>query len=43
MHDLRALLKTGIVKESGCSGKEVYRREWITVFPVEKSGSIQWL
>lgn len=39
MHDLRAILKTGMVKERYSSGESRRRRMVFTVFPAGESGS----
>lgn len=39
MHDLRAILKTGMVKERYSGGELGRRRRGFTVFPAGESGS----
>lgn len=41
MHDLRAILKTGMVKERYIGGESGRRRVGVTLFPAGGSGSEQ--
>ncbi len=42
MHDLRAILKTGMVKERYSGGELGRRRRVFTIFPAGESGSERW-